>query len=149
MGFKRLRKVISRWVGFALLVTVALLAAGCGKDGGQGAAQGAVIAADGQVLGEGGKAFSLTVADLDGNEIHAEIHTDEETVGDALEALGVIAGEDSPTGIYVKSVNGITADYDKDGSYWAFYVDGEYAQTGVGSTPAEDGGDYAFRAEKA
>ena len=61
----------------------------------------------------------------------------------------MIAGEDSPTGIYVKSVNGITADYDKDGSYWAFYVDGEYAQTGVGSTPAEDGGDYAFRAEKA
>ena len=63
MGFKRLRKVISRWVGFALLVAVALLAAGCGKDGGQGAAQGAVIATDGQVLGEGGKAFSLRQGD--------------------------------------------------------------------------------------
>ena len=50
----------------------------------------------------------------------------------ALLALDLIAGEDSQYGLYVKTVNGITADYDTDGSYWAFYIDGEYAQTGPG-----------------
>lgn len=147
MHMRHAKKAMSLILCMALIVAAALLAVGCGKDGDE--APGAVITADGQTLGEGGTAFSLTVADLEGNEIHAQIHTDEETVGGALAALGVIAGEDSPTGLYVKSVNGITADYDKDGSYWAFYVDGEYAQSGVDSTPAEDGGDYAFRAEKA
>ncbi len=49
---------------------------------------------------------------------------------------------------YVKTVNGITADYDTDGTYWAFYVNGEYAMTGVDSTPVEDGAVYAFKVEK-
>ena len=40
--------------------------------------------------------FPLTVVDGDGGEIHAEIHTDKETVGEALEDLGVIAGEETP-----------------------------------------------------
>ena len=49
---------------------------------------------------------------------------------------------------YVKTVNGITADYDTDGTYWAFYVNGEYAMTGVDSTPVEDGAVYTFKVEK-
>ena len=39
-------------------------------------------------------------------------------------------------------------DYDTDGMYWAFYINGEYAQTGVDATGVEDGAVYAFRAEK-
>ena len=80
--------------------------------------------------------------------MHAEIHTDKEIVGEALEELGLILGEESPTGIYVKTVSGITADYDKDGTYWAFYVNGEYAQSGVDSTPIHEGDSFAFRVEK-
>ena len=45
--------------------------------------------------------------------------------------MGLIAGEDSDYGLYVKTVNGVTVDYDTDGKYWAFYVDGEYAATDV------------------
>lgn len=48
-----------------------------------------------------------------------------------------------------KTVNGMTADYDKDGVYWAFYIDGEYAMTGVDATNITDGAQYAFRMEKA
>ena len=62
--------------------------------------------------------------------------------------MDLIAGDESEYGLYVKTVNGVTADYDKDRTYWAFYVNGEYANTGVDSTPVEDGAVYSFRIEK-
>ena len=47
-----------------------------------------------------------------------------------------------------KTVNGITADYDVDQTYWAFYVDGEYAMTGVDATDIVEGSQYMFKVEK-
>ena len=61
--------------------------------------------------------------------------------------MGLIAGEDSDYGLYVKTVNGVTVDYDTDGKYWAFYVDGEYAATDVDSTDITAGATYTFKAE--
>ena len=69
-------------------------------------------------------------------------------MGEALLDKGLIAGDDSEYGLYVKTVNGVTLDYDKDGMYWAFYINGEYAQTGVDSTDITAGAEYAFKAEK-
>ena len=46
----------------------------------------------------------------------------------------MIEGEDSEYGLMVKSVNGILADWETEKAYWAFYINGEYAQTGVDST---------------
>ena len=100
-----------------------------------------------QVLGEGATVFSFAVVDAGGNQTDFEIHTDAATVGDALSELGLIEGEDSEYGLYVKTVNGITVDYDTDGKYWAFYVDDAYAQTGVDTTEITDGASYAFRVE--
>ena len=60
----------------------------------------------------------------------------------------MIEGEDGPYGLYVKTVNGITADYDKDGLYWAFYVDDAYAISGVDKTAIAEGGHYAFKGER-
>ncbi len=70
------------------------------------------------------------------------IKTDEDTVGAALLEHRLIAGEDSEFGLYVKVVNGITADFDIDQSYWAFYIDGEYAASGVDSTEITEGTIY-------
>lgn len=100
------------------------------------------------VLGEGSVSFLFTVADLDGMETQFEIHTDKETVADALLEHNLIEGEESEYGLYVKKVNGITADYDKDKTYWAFYVNGEYALAGVDATAVEEGNTYMFRVEK-
>lgn len=97
--------------------------------------------------GEGEKAFAFSVTDLDGNETYFMIKTDKETVGEALLELELIAGEESQYGLYVKTVNGITLDYDKDGKYWAFYEDGAYASVGVDSTTITEGSVYAFKAE--
>ena len=133
-----------------LALLMALFMTGCGNEStGESAPEnGTVIETDGQSFGTGSTVFPLTVTDGEGNEMHAEIHTDKEIVGEALEELGLILGEESPTGIYVKTVSGITADYDKDGTYWAFYVNGEYAQSGVDSTPIHEGDSFAFRVEK-
>ena len=62
--------------------------------------------------------------------------------------VDLIAGETSNYGLYVKTVNGITADYDVDQTYWAFYVNGEYAMAGVDSTTIEEGATYSFKVEK-
>lgn len=100
------------------------------------------------VLGTGDTEFSLTVADREGAETEFEIHTDKETVGEALQEVGLIEGEEGEFGLYVKTVNGITADYDQDGEYWAFYINDEYAQTGVDATPVTEGEQYSFKVEK-
>lgn len=99
-------------------------------------------------LGEGEKSFIFTITDADGNETELKINTDKTLVGEALQELGLLAGEEGPYGLYVKTVNGITYDYDTDGKYWAFYIDGEYAPTGVDVTEIKEGTTYSFKAEK-
>ena len=92
--------------------------------------------------------FTFVVGDGEGNETSFDITTDKATVGEALLEEGLIAGEDGQYGLYVTEVNGITADYNVDQTYWAFYVDGEYASTGVDTTEAVDGSTYMFKVEK-
>ena len=94
-------------------------------------------------LGEGSKTFTFKV-DAEGYAVTFTIHTNEETVGAALLTLNLIEGEDSQYGLYVKTVNGILADYDVDGTYWAFYENGEYAMTGVDTTSITVDHIYSF-----
>ena len=100
------------------------------------------------VLGEGQTVFTFTVVDKEGSETHFEIHTDKETVGDALLELKLVDGEVGQFGLYVKVVNGVTADYNVDKTYWAFYINGEYAFTGIDATKVEAGAAYMFKVEK-
>ena len=101
-------------------------------------------ASDVTVLGEGAVAFNFTASDLDGKETKYEIHTDKATVGEALVENELVKGTVGEWGLMVDSVNGLTLDFDKDGKYWAFFIDGEYAQTGVDSTEIIPGATYSF-----
>ena len=92
-------------------------------------------------FGKGAKTVALEVKAGE-NSVTFTIKTDKETVGEALFEHGLIAGEEGQFGLYVKSVNGIVADYDVDRSYWAFYVNGEYATSGVDTTKIEKGAKY-------
>ena len=67
------------------------------------------------------------------------INTEKPTLGEALTEHELILGENDVYGMYVKKVNGIEADYDKDKSYWAFYKDGDYLVSGVDTTEISDG----------
>lgn len=142
------KKMKSMLLCMMLIVAMALSTVGCGKKNEESTTPIAEESTESKVLGEGSTKFLFTVTDADGNETDFEIHTDQKTVGDALLEQNLIEGDESDYGLYVKTVNGITADYDTDGSYWAFYVNGEYAQTGVDSTPVEEGSTYSFKVEK-
>lgn len=146
-------KMMTCGVLLAVAMTAGMTA--CGSSNGAGntvqeSAEAAVdgVFADGSELGEGNTEFVLTVTDGDGAESSFTIHTDKENVGDALTEIGIIAGEEGDYGLYVKTVNGVTADYDVDQTYWAFYINGEYASTGVDSTPVTAGDTYSFKVEK-
>lgn len=155
MQVKRRKKLLPVLFCMALIVDIALFTAGCNGSTDNGMPSGKGTEANVQTnvqsepkqLGEGSTKFIFTVVDKEGNETQFEIHTDKETVGEALMELELIAGDEGDYGLYVKTVNGITADYDKDGVYWAFYVNGEYAQTGVDSTMITEGDTYSFKVE--
>ena len=99
-----------------------------------------------ETLGEGEKSFTLTVK-VGEQSINLTVNTNKSTVGDALTELGLLEGEDGQYGLYVKKVNGILADYDVDQTYWALYINGEYAMTGVDSTDIVNGTTYTLSRE--
>ena len=58
----------------------------------------------------GSKTITLTVVHGDGTSNDITVSTDAENLRDALEAEGIIAGEDSSYGMFVQTVDGETAD---------------------------------------
>lgn len=145
----QVKKITSQFLCLMLILTMMLFATGCNQNNtaaSDGASQ--TVDAEPQILGEGSQEFAFTVVDKDGNETHFTIRSDKEFVGEALMEHNLIAGEDGDFGLYVKTVNGITADYDKDQTYWAFYVNGEYATSGVDTTKITSGDSYSFKVEK-
>ena len=92
-------------------------------------------------LGTGEKTIVVEVQSKD-KTVTFTIHTNQDTVGAALLEHELITGNEGAYGMYVKTVNGILADYDIDQSYWAFYINGEYAMTGVDTTEITEGTTY-------
>lgn len=147
----RSKKARNLFLTVMLIVAMALTVTGCGdkeRDDNSQSQSSEEQFSQGGILGEGQTVIYFTVVDGEGKEISFEIHTDKETVGDALLEHKLIAGDESEYGLYVKQVNGITADYDVDKTYWAFYIGGEYALTGVDVTPVKSGETYAFKIQK-
>lgn len=125
---------------FLILLCVAVLFAGCNKE--PVYVDGTAKYTEDTTLGEGSKTITVTVKDHEGKAVVFTIKTDAETVGDALIENNLIAGEVDTYGMYVKVVNGLRADYDKDHAYWGFNVNGEASMTGVDMTDIIDGGVY-------
>ena len=153
MKITRLKKVLSFILCMVLIAAMALITIGCNDNGAEssvptktesGANNDKATVTE---IGEGATEFNFNVVDVDGNTSEFLVKTDEKTVGAALLEVALIAGEESQYGLYVKTVNGITLDYDKDGKFWAFYIDGKMAPSGVDSTDIVEGATYEFKAE--
>ena len=128
----------------ALLAAAALTLTGCTQK--KTAPQ---VQADSRTeLGEGEKQFYFDVTFANEQTASYAIHTDAETVGDALVENDLIEGDESEYGLFVNTVCGETLDWDTDHMFWAFYVEGEFAETGVDSTPITEGATYSFVATK-
>ena len=138
---------MKRFLVMILALLLVLSGVGCSGVGGETPDEKPVVS-DGETIGAGGKTFAAQIEDLDGTKISFTVKTDKTVVGEALQELGVLKGEEGPYGLYIKAVNGKTLDYEKDGAYWAFYVDGAYAVTGVDETEIVETSVYLLRAEK-
>lgn len=99
-------------------------------------------------LGSGDKHFDFTATDGDGTEYKFHILTNKTYVGEALEELGILEGSEGEFGLYVNKVNGIYAQYEVTGTYWAFYVDGAYASAGIDLTEITEGTQYEMIIEQ-
>ena len=138
---KHFRSVLS----LVLVAAMVLMFAGCGQKEAQETPD---TTQNQQEVVE--KEFTFEVTDLDGTKKEFQVKYDTETsVGEALVNENLISGEDGQYGLMVDTVNGQKYDYNEDGAYWAFYVNGEYAMTGVDTTPIKDGEVYSFVATKA
>ena len=94
-------------------------------------------------FGEGAKTVKVKVIAED-KSVTFTVKTDAATLGEALLAHGLIAGDEGQYGLYIKYVNGIRADYDLDKRYWNFTKNGEYMMTGADMTEIADGECYEF-----
>ena len=166
MKTTRIQKLLSLILCLVLIAAMALMTVGCdGNDqqetpetsatttvdtaeGTSGETSAETTVSDVTVKGNGATVFYFNVIDGEGNVTKFEIRTDKTTVGEALQEVGLIEGEDSQYGLYVKSVNGITADYNTTGTWWEFMVGDKSSMTGVDLTNIEAGATYAFRVSK-
>ena len=93
------------------------------------------------------KNFTLEVVFEDGSTLSYKLSSEKTMLGDALLEEGLISGEEGAYGLYVTEVAGEYHKWEEDGKYWALYVDGEMALSGVDSTKIEDGAAYMLKAE--
>lgn len=90
---------------------------------------------------EGSKSIVIEVVDRDEGKIEYQLKTDAAYLREAMEeAEGLsFSGAESEYGMMVDTVNGVRADYEADGAYWSFCVNGEYCNYGIDTQPVEDG----------
>lgn len=96
-----------------------------------------------QSFGEGETTITVDVI-VDENRVTFTVNTDKTTLADALLEHKLIEGDNSEFGIYIKKVNGITADYDVDQSWWGVMEDGKDSPVGASSVEIADGKHYAL-----
>ena len=135
-----MKRTISLIATLALVLVFIFSLASCNKVDASGLWENATYRRD-MTFGRGSKTVAVEISVADESVIFT-INTDADTVGDALFEHGLIDGEMGAYGLYIKVVNGITADYDIDQSYWAFYVNGSYAMSGVDMTEIIEGDTY-------
>ena len=124
-------------IAVILAITAVLCIASCDKEVDVEALWQQATYKEDTELGTGAKTVTVEFK-LEEKVIKFTLHTDKDTVGAALMEHDLISGDQGNPGLYIKKVNGITADYDVDQSYWGFYINGEYALYGVDTTQIDE-----------
>lgn len=89
------------------------------------------------------KNLTITVVHGDGTKKEIAVSTEAENLRAALEPEGIIAGDESEFGLFVKTVDGETADDSKQ-QWWCVTKDGVMTETGVDGVMIADGESYEF-----
>lgn len=95
---------------------------------------------------KGAKAIVIQVTDNNGVTTDYQHNTDAEYLSQVFDEIDglTVEGDVTEYGLYIKTINGVTADYDTDGAYWSIYVNGEYGSYGADSQPVADKDSYQF-----
>lgn len=136
-----MKKIGLKFFSFIMVVVFCMCLSACNNAATETDIWKDVLYTENAEFGNGEKTVSVDVVVKD-KTVTFTIHTDKENLGDALTEHGLIEGEKGRYGLYVKKVNGITADYDTDKSYWGFNKNGEGMMTGVDGALIEDGDRY-------
>ena len=133
--------------GMAAAMTLSLAACGGAASSAapsEAASEASSEAASGQAEDAKVKAeFTVTGADGESQTFTLEV-TDGEKLSDALVEAGLISEEEAAAG-FVTTVNGETADWDKDQAWWCLTdATGEMTTVGVADIALHDGDSYAF-----
>lgn len=94
-------------------------------------------------LGEGAVTVKIEVTAAE-KTVTLTVKTDETNLEKILTLNSLVEGDESEFGLYIKSVNGIRADYDLDHAYWAIQKDGAPTPTGANGITVADGETYAL-----
>ena len=127
------KKLNWKQIVIALVVLVALIVGGI-----------FVYSKFGPQTQKGEKHITIEVIDKDKKSVVYELDTDAEVLQEAMdEADGLTySGTESEYGLMINTVNGLTADYSVDASYWGFYVNGAYCNYGISEQPVANGDEF-------
>lgn len=146
-------KIMNRILSVVAAAALAAgLLAGCGASSAAGStassAASSVVASSETAAAEASEAkvkaqFTVTGADGESQTFDLEV-TDGEKLSDALAEAGIISADEAAAG-FVTTVNGETADWDKDSAWWCLTdASGEMTAVGVADIELHDGDSYAF-----
>ena len=86
--------------------------------------------------------ITVEVVHKSGESTEHTLTTTKTTLADALLEASLASGNEDTYGLYITTVDGETADYSVDQSYWALSKDGEALMTGASDTKIADGEHY-------
>lgn len=128
------KQIVTRGLALLLALLLALSAlSGCGQSPAPGSSATSAVSAEAAE-----KSITLTVVHKDGSEKEIALTTKEQYLGAALEAEGIITGEEGQYGLFIKTADGETAD-ESNQEWWCLTKEGEMTETGVDSTEFADG----------
>ena len=95
---------------------------------------------------EGSKSVMIEVKDHSQTTHTYIVHTDAEYLIDAMKDAQKLtfSGYEGPYGFTLVSVNGTSADWEKNNAYWCIYVNGEMGNYGISAQPVNDGDTFLF-----
>ena len=126
---KRIHSFLKFSVLTIVLIAMAFTLLSCGSED-NGTAEGTEIT------------ITIAVTNKAGETTEQQVTTTGTTLADALVDSGMVEENYDDYGLFFNTVNGETADYSVDQSYWALSKDGEYLMTGASSTKIADGEHY-------
>lgn len=90
---------------------------------------------------KGGKSVTVEVVHKDGGSKSFSYQTDREYLGEVLADEKLVEGEEGPYGLFIKTVDGETAD-DANQEWWCLTKEGGQVNTSADQAPIADGDKY-------